>query len=152
MKPRNPFNVRLVAADMFAMVVFCFVTGMFIEIMISGLSFEQSLASRTLAIPVNIAIALPYGVFRDWIIRQGMKLSRSSLMKQLSDLLSFVSFQIPVYIAILYTVGASHDQIVAAVTSSVVMFSVLGMLYGHFLESCRRWFRVPGYVANVSNH
>jgi len=152
MKPRNPFNVRLVAADMFAMVVFCFVTGMFIEIMISGLSFEQSLASRTLAIPVNIAIALPYGVFRDWIIRQGMKLSRGSLMKQLSDLLSFVSFQIPVYIAILFTVGASHDQIVAAVTSSVVMFSVLGMLYGHFLESCRRWFRVPGYSTRVNNH
>ncbi len=57
MKSRGPFCIRNAAADTFAMVVFCFITGMIIEILISGMTFEQSLASRTLSIPVNIAIA-----------------------------------------------------------------------------------------------
>ncbi|MDW2035514.1 L-alanine exporter AlaE, partial [Vibrio sp. 665] len=49
MKSRGPFCIRHAAADTFAMVVFCFITGMIIEILISGMTFEQSLASRTLS-------------------------------------------------------------------------------------------------------
>lgn len=149
MKARSPFNVRNAAADMFAMVVFCFVTGMIIEVLISGISFEKSLASRTLAIPVNILIALPYGLFRDWISKTGNRISNSRLMKNISDLFAFVVFQSPVYVAILFAVGASQSQIIAAVTSSILMFSVLGVLYGHFLDMCRRWFKVPGYYQQV---
>ncbi len=150
MKSRSPFKVRNAAADMFAMVVFCFVTGMVVEVLISGISLEKSLASRTLAIPVNILIALPYGIFRDWIIKKGTQISSTSFMKNTADLFAFVSFQSPVYIAILLAVGASHDQIVAAVTSSIAMFSVLGVLYGYFLDLCRRLFKVPGYYQPTS--
>ncbi|GLO60506.1 L-alanine exporter AlaE [Vibrio sp. MACH09] len=149
MKARSPFSVRNVAADMFAMVVFCFVTGMITEVVISGISFETSLASRTLAIPVNILIALPYGIFRDKIMKLAAKLSTTRLMKNGADLFAFVAFQSPVYIAILMVVGASEEQIIAAVTSSIAMFSVLGVLYGYFLDVCRRWFRVPGYYQQV---
>ena len=70
-----PLKYRNAAADTFAMVVFSFAAGMMIEIFISGMSFEQSLASRTLSIPVNIAIAWPYGMFRDYMIRTGMRFS-----------------------------------------------------------------------------
>lgn len=150
MKSRSPFKVRNAAADMFAMVVFCFVTGMVVEVLISGISLEKSLASRTLAIPVNILIALPYGIFRDWIIKKGTQISSTSFMKTTADLFAFVSFQSPVYIAILMAVGANHDQIVAAVTSSIAMFSVLGVLYGYFLDLCRRLFKVPGYYQPTS--
>ncbi len=79
MKARGPFCIRHAAADTFAMVVFCFVTGMIIEIFVSGMTFQQSLASRTLSIPVNIAIAWPYGVFRDYVLRQGRKISPNLL-------------------------------------------------------------------------
>lgn len=149
MKSRGPFCIRNAAADTFAMVIFCFVSGMFIEIFVSGMTFEQSLASRTLSIPVNIAIAWPYGVFRDFMLRQGAKLSSSSVMKNLSDLVAYVLFQSPVYAAILFTVGASTDQIVTAVATNAVISCGMGVLYGYFLDLCRKLFRVPGYYHQI---
>ncbi|MBY5945340.1 L-alanine exporter AlaE [Photobacterium rosenbergii] len=145
MSVKGPFNVRSAAADTFAMVIFSFITGMMIEVFISGMTFEQSLASRTLSIPVNIAIAWPYGVFRDMMIRQGMKLSATGWMKGVSDMLAYVLFQSPVYACILLVVGADFDQIITAVTSNAFVSGALGVVYGQFLEMCRRMFRVPGY-------
>lgn len=74
---------RQAAADMFAMVVFSFIAGMAIEIFVSGMSFHQSLASRTLSIPVNIVIAIPYGLFRDWVLRNSQRISEKRGMKKL---------------------------------------------------------------------
>ncbi|EIU7059152.1 TPA: L-alanine exporter AlaE [Vibrio vulnificus] len=145
MKSRAPFCIRHAAADTFAMVVFCFILGMIIEILISGMTFQQSLASRTLSIPVNIAIAWPYGVFRDWVLRQGARVSTSGLMKNVSDLVAYVLFQSPVYAGILLAVGASTEQIITAVTSNAIISCGMGVLYGYFLDMCRRWFKVPGY-------
>ncbi|HDY7706557.1 TPA: L-alanine exporter AlaE [Vibrio vulnificus] len=145
MKSRAPFCIRHAAADTFAMVVFCFISGMIIEILISGMTFQQSLASRTLSIPVNIAIAWPYGVFRDWVLRQGARVSTSGLMKNVSDLAAYVLFQSPVYAGILLAVGASTEQIITAVTSNAIISCGMGVLYGYFLDMCRRWFKVPGY-------
>lgn len=145
MSRTGPFCVRNAAADTFAMVVFSFVAGMAIEIFVSGMTFEQSLASRMLSIPVNIAIAWPYGVFRDYMLRQGSRLSPSSWMKNLADLLAYVLFQSPVYAAILWTVGADMDQIITAVTSNAAVSCVMGVIYGYFLDVCRKMFRVPGY-------
>lgn len=149
MKNRAPFCFRHAAADTFAMVVFCFISGMIIEVFISGMSFEQSLASRTLSIPVNIAIAWPYGVFRDSIVRFAHRYSERAWVKTISDLVAYVSFQSPVYILILLAVGASYDQIVTAVTSNAVISSGMGIVYGYFLDHCRRWFRVPGYYQSL---
>ncbi|EIO3936014.1 L-alanine exporter AlaE [Vibrio vulnificus] len=145
MKSRAPFCIRHAAADTFAMVVFCFISGMIIEILISGMTFQQSLASRALSIPVNIAIAWPYGVFRDWVLRQGARVSTSGLMKNVSDLVAYVLFQSPVYAGILLAVGASTEQIITAVTSNAIISCGMGVLYGYFLDMCRRWFKVPGY-------
>ena len=145
MSRTGPFCVRNAAADTFAMVVFSFVAGMAIEIFVSGMTFEQSLASRMLSIPVNIAIAWPYGVFRDYMLRKGSRLSPSSWMKNLADLLAYVLFQSPVYAAILWTVGADMDQIITAVTSNAAVSCVMGVIYGYFLDVCRKMFRVPGY-------
>ncbi|EAR55662.1 L-alanine exporter AlaE [Photobacterium angustum] len=138
-----PLKYRNAAADTFAMVVFSFAAGMMIEIFISGMSFEQSLASRTLSIPVNIAIAWPYGMFRDYMIRTGMRFSTKRWMKGFSDMVAYVLFQSPIYACILFVVGANFDQIVTAVTSNIVVSGALGIVYGQFLEMCRRMFRVP---------
>ncbi|MDG3087725.1 L-alanine exporter AlaE [Vibrio hannami] len=145
MKVRAPFNLRNFAADTFAMVVFCFITGMAIEVFISGLSFEKSLASRLVSIPVNIAIAVPYGLYRDWVVRQGAKVATGSFAKNVSDLFAFVTFQSPVYVAILLSVGASTEQIISAVSVNAALSCGMGILYGYFLDSCRKMFRVPGY-------
>ncbi|MDB1124303.1 L-alanine exporter AlaE [Vibrio algarum] len=149
MRVRGPFCVRNVAADTFAMVVFCFVSGMIIEVFVSGMSLEKSLESRLVSIPVNIAIALPYGLFRDWVLRKGAKFSSTSFMKNVSDLFAYVAFQSPVYAGILLFVGASTDQIITAVSTNAAISCGMGVLYGCFLDSCRKLFRVPGYVRQV---
>lgn len=142
---KNSFNIRNAAADTFAMVIFSFIAGMLIEVFISGMTLEQSLASRTLSIPINIAIAWPYGVFRDAMLRAGKRLSTSGWMRSVADMLAYVLFQSPVYAMILLVVGADTDQIMKAVASNAVVSGALGVVYGHFLDACRKMFKVPGY-------
>ncbi|WP_407334359.1 L-alanine exporter AlaE [Enterovibrio sp. 27052020O] len=141
-------RVRSVVADMFAMVIFCFVTGMMIEIFVSGMSFEQSLASRLLSIPVNILIAWPYGVFRDSVLTFAKRHSASRLSKRAADFFAYVTFQSPVYAGILFSVGAEPSQIVTAVASNALLSGMLGVVYGVFLERCRKFFRVGTSLPN----
>lgn len=119
-------RLRHAVADTFAMVVYCSIVNMMIEIFLSGMSFEQSLSSRLVAIPVNILIAWPYGFYRDAIMRIARRTSPSGWMKNLADVLAYVTFQSPVYVAILLTVGADWHQIVAAVSSNIVVSMMMG--------------------------
>ena len=135
-------RLRHAVADTVAMVVYCFIVGMMIEIFISGMSFQQSLSSRLVSIPVNIVIAFPYGVYRDLILRQAQRLSPARTVRSLADMLAYVTFQSPVYAAILLFVGADWQQIVTAVSSNMVVSMLMGAAYGYFLEYCRRLFRV----------
>ncbi|MBZ3655827.1 L-alanine exporter AlaE [Salmonella enterica subsp. enterica serovar Senftenberg] len=136
-------RLRHAVADTFAMVVYCSVVNMLIEIFLSGMSFEQSLSSVLVAIPVNILIAWPYGVYRDLIMRVARKASRRDGPKP-ADVLAYVTFQSPVYIIILLTVGAGWHQIVAAVSSNIVVSMLMGAVYGYF-DYCRRLFKVSSY-------
>jgi hypothetical protein len=96
---------------------------------------------------VNILIAWPYGRYRDLFIRVARRFQRQPfLLRNLADLLAYVSFQSPVYAAILWSVGADGQQIITAVTSNAVVSMAMGVVYGYFLEYCRRLFRVAGYV------
>ncbi|EBA0988124.1 L-alanine exporter AlaE [Salmonella enterica] len=138
-------RLRHAVADTFAMVVYCSVVNMLIEIFLSGMSVEQSLSSRLVAIPVNILIAWPYGVYRDLIMRVARKASPAGWAKNLADVLAYVMFQSPVYIIILLTVGADWHQIMAAVSSNIVVSMLMGAVYGYFLDYCRRLFKVSNY-------
>lgn len=93
-------RLRHAVADTFAMVVYCSVVNMCIEVFLSGMSFEQSFYSRLVAIPVNILIAWPYGMYRDLFMRAARKVSPSGWIKNLADILAYVTFQSPVYVAI----------------------------------------------------
>lgn len=136
-------RMRGIIADTVAMVVYCFLTGMAIEIVLSGMTFEQSLSSRLLSIPVNIVIAWPYGLYRDWIVALARHLNANSRWgKNMADLFAYVSFQSPVYVAILLAIGAEPSQILKAVASNAIISMVMGVAYGYFLEYCRRLFRV----------
>ena len=86
-------RLRHAVADTFAMVVYCTVVNMMIEIFLSGMSFEQSLSSRLVAIPVNIIIAVPYGFYRDFAMRQARRVSTSGWMKNIADVVAYVTFQ-----------------------------------------------------------
>lgn len=135
-------RLRHAAADIFAMVVYCSVVNMMIEIFISGMSFEQSLSSRLVAIPINMVIAWPYGLYRDSAMRAARRLGGSGWVKTVADVLAYVTFQSPVYAVILWSVGADAQQIVTAVSSNIVVSMMMGAAYGYFLEYCRRLFRV----------
>lgn len=138
---------RSAAADTFALVVYCFIAGMAIETLVSGMSFQQSLSSRLVSIPVNILIAWPYGRYRDLFIRLATRFPRGQwLLRNLADLLAYVSFQSPVYAAILWSVGADGQQIMTAVAGNAVVSMAMGVVYGYFLDYCRKLFRVTGYV------
>ncbi|WP_230354079.1 L-alanine exporter AlaE [Lelliottia sp. WAP21] len=138
-------RLRHAVADTFAMVVYCSVVNMVIEIFLSGMSFEQSLSSRLVAIPVNILIAWPYGLYRDAAMRLARRISPAGWGKNLADVLAYVTFQSPVYVAILLTVGADWPQIFAAVSSNIVVSMLMGAAYGYFLDYCRRLFKVETY-------
>ena len=114
-------RLRHAVADTFSMVVYCSVWDMLIEIFLSGMTFEQSLSSRLVAIPVNIIIAWPYGLYRDAVMRFARRISPAGWVKNLADVLAYVTFQSPVYVAILLTVVADWHQIVAAVSSNIVI-------------------------------
>jgi hypothetical protein len=139
-------RLRHAVADTFAMVVYCSVVNMLIEIFLSGMSVEQSLSSRLVAIPVNMLIAWPYGFYRDWVMQHARRLSPTIRMKNLADVVAYVTFQSPVYIVILLSVGADWHQIAAAVSSNIVVSMMMGAVYGYFLDYCRRLFRVSQYV------
>lgn len=138
-------RLRHAVADTFAMVIYCSVVNMLIEILLSGMTFEQSLSSRLVAIPVNIIIAWPYGLYRDAFMRFARRYSSAGGVKNMADVLAYVTFQSPVYMAILLTVGADWHQIAAAVSSNIVVSMVMGAAYGYFLDYCRRLFRVSSY-------
>jgi len=140
-------RLRMAAADTFALVVYCFIAGMAIEILLSGMSVEQSLSSRLVSVPVNIAIAWPFGQYRDAVLRLARRYGPDTFWtRNIADLLAYVSFQSPVYAAILWSVGADTQQIMTAVSSNAVGSMILGVAYGYFLEYCRRLFHVSGYV------
>ncbi|WP_410016423.1 L-alanine exporter AlaE [Sodalis sp. C49] len=140
-------RLRMAAADTFALVVYCFIAGMFIEVLLSGMTLQQSLSSRLLSVPVNIVIAWPFGQYRDAVLRLARRHGPNRFWaRNIADLLAYVSFQSPVYVLILLAVGADSQQILTAVTSNAVGSMILGVAYGYFLEYCRRLFHVKGYV------
>ena len=71
---------RETIADTFALISFGLVVGMSVELFVAGLSIEQSLHSRLLSIPVNLLIARPYGIYRDWIMAQVRKIVSGSIV------------------------------------------------------------------------
>ncbi|EHM50827.1 MAG: L-alanine exporter AlaE [Yokenella regensburgei] len=138
-------RLRHAVADTFAMVVYCSVVNMLIEVFLSGMTFEQSLSSRLVAIPVNIIIAWPYGIYRDAFMRLTQRISPKGWVRNFTDVLAYVTFQSPVYTVILLAVGADWHQIAAAVSSNIVVSMLMGAVYGYFLDYCRRLFRVENY-------
>jgi acylphosphatase len=109
------------------------------------MTFEQSLSSRLVAIPVNIIIAVPYGFYRDFAMRQARRINTAGWMKNIADVVAYVTFQSPVYVLILLSVGADWHQIAAAVSSNILVSMMMGAVYGYFLDYCRRLFRVAPY-------
>jgi hypothetical protein len=138
----NPSNQsrRAFIVDTSALIVFFTTTGIINERFIVGMTWEQVLHARLLGAALMIPVGRPYGVWRDFLMRRA-KPNRVSQL--LYDSLALVSFQVPIYAAIIAISGASGRGLLLGVLSAAVMMLVLGRPYGAFLNAVRRLFGLP---------
>jgi hypothetical protein len=127
-------------ADTLALVTFAFAVGMFAEVVVSGLSIFQSLQSRLMAIPLNTAVARPYGMYRDWLFFKTRAREKGRLAPAAVDIFALWTFMMPQYAAVLFFVGAAPAQILTACLTVSVLMSLIGRPYGLYLELWRRVF------------
>ena len=133
--------MRRYLADTFALFVFSMLAGMFTEIVVAGLTVEQSLYARLTALPVILITGRPYGLYRDWMWRV-WRANEGVTRRLLADTAALISFQLPVYWVILAFVGATLWQIAAASVTATVILAVSGRPYGALLDVSRRLFGV----------
>ncbi|MCX4025260.1 L-alanine exporter AlaE [Endozoicomonas sp. SM1973] len=137
-------------ADTFAFISFAFVTGLFFEIVVTGLSVEQSLQSRLVNIPVNLLIATPYGLFRDWIFKLFNAVDASQIKRSVVDTLAFILFHPTVYGFTLVLIGANPEQIVTACSVLIVASVFMARPYGIYLQFCRGLFKIEAVPSGAS--
>ena len=135
-------NLKKFLADTFAMILFSLIIGGFVELVITGLTLEQTIKIRATAIPISLIIGRPYGLYRDWIFKTITSNNKTALQTFLLDTFANLTFQIPLYILILLLNGATLVQVFTAVGSILIIVSISGRPYGIFLNFCRKLFSV----------
>lgn len=127
-------------ADTTALILFFTTTGIINERFIAGMTWDQVFHARLLGTCLMIPVARPYGIWRDWLMRRACQ-SKASLL--LWDSVALVSFQVPIYAAIIAFSGASGGGLVRGILGATVMMLFLGRPYGAFLNGIRRLFGLP---------
>jgi hypothetical protein len=137
----KPFRRRAFIADTTALILFFTSTGVINERFIAGMSWDQVLHARVLGAALMVPVGRPYGVWRDYVMRHAQSTNR--LLQLLWDSVALVSFQVPIYVAIIAISGASGRGLWLGVLGATVMMLVLGRPYGAFLNGVRRRFGLP---------
>lgn len=110
------------------------------ERFIAGMTWEQVFHARLLGAVLMVPVGRPYGIWRDWVMRHARPNRLSHL---LWDSFALVSFQVPIYAAIIAVSGASGRGLLLGVVGATVMMLALGRPYGAFLGWVRALFGVP---------
>ncbi|WP_095126020.1 L-alanine exporter AlaE [Pseudomonas sp. Irchel s3a12] len=127
-------------ADTTALIVFFTTTGILNERLIAGMTWDQVLHARLLGAALMIPVARPYGLWRDWVMTRASSGRGSRLIW---DSIALISFQVPIYAAIIAFSGASGEGLVRGTLGAAVMMLVLGRPYGAFLNRVRKLFGLP---------
>lgn len=127
-------------ADTTALILFFTTTGIINERFIAGMTWEQVLHARLLGAALMVPVARPYGLWRDRLMTLAGP-GRAS--RVLWDSLALVSFQVPIYAAIIATSGASAGGVVRGTLGAALMMLLLGRPYGAFLNAVRKLFGLP---------
>ncbi|NHF73339.1 L-alanine exporter AlaE [Paracoccus xiamenensis] len=131
---------RAFIADTTALVLFFTATGILNERFIAGMSWSEVAQARILGAALMLPVARPYGIWRDWVMRRA---GPGRLSRLLWDSVALVSFQVPIYGAIIWISGASGAGFWRGVLGAAVMMLALGRPYGAFLNWIRRLFGLP---------
>ncbi|WP_244487986.1 L-alanine exporter AlaE [Aureimonas sp. Leaf454] len=87
-----------------------------------------------------VPVGRPYGLWRDWLMTHAKPSRLSQIMW---DSIALVSFQVPIYAAIIAVSGASGRALFLGVLGAAVLMMVLGRPYGAFLNLVRKLFGLP---------
>jgi len=133
----DPRRWRTFIADTSALLLFFTTTGLINERFIAGMNWDQVFHARLLGAVLMIPIGRPYGVWRDYVMRRatGKRLSRLFW-----DSVALVSFQVPIYAAIIGISGATGRGLWLGTLGATLMMLVLGRPYGAFLNAVRALF------------
>ena len=137
---RTSPNRRAFIADTTALILFFTTTGVINERYIAGMAWEQVLHARLLGAVLMVPTGRPYGVWRDWVMRHARPSRWSRL---LWDSLALVSFQVPIYAAIIAVSGASGRGLLQGILGATAIMLALGRPYGAFLNWVRMLFGLP---------
>jgi hypothetical protein len=127
-------------ADTTALILFFTTTGIINERFIAGMTWDQVLHARLLGAALMIPVARPYGLWRDWLMRRAKE---SPISRLLWDSTALVSFQVPIYAAIIAFSGASGGGLVRGTLGAALIMLFLGRPYGAFLNGVRKLFGLP---------
>lgn len=135
-------NQLSVVADTTAMILFFTTTGIINERFVAQMEWEQVLHARVLGAVLMVPVAWPYGLWRDWLMQRARAHRLSHLFW---DSLALVSFQVPIYVAIIAISGASGQGLLLGTIGATAMMLALGRPYGVFLNWIRALFGLaPG--------
>jgi len=129
-------SMKAFLVDTLATVVFFTVVAAIAELVVVGLEPSQVLVARLFMVPVMVATGRPYGMWRDWVF--GRLRPQSRMAKVVVDTMSFISFQMPVYMVSLAIVGATAAEMLAAAAAAIVGMMLASRPFGIFLEMVRK--------------
>lgn len=135
-----PPSTRAYLADTSALILFFTTTGVINERWIAGMTWEQVLHARLIGAALMMPVGRPYGMWRDWMMRHARE---TRLSRLLWDSLALMSFQVPIYAAIIAVSGATGSGLLRGVLGAAAMMLFLGRPYGAFLNAVRRLFGLP---------
>ena len=95
------------------------------------------LVSRAATIPALLLTGRPYGLWRDAVLNRTGARAGGRLAFLVADTIAFLTFQMPVYAAVLALAGAAPAQIARALVAATLAMLLLSRPFGAFLD----WLR-----------
>ncbi|KAF1015526.1 MAG: L-alanine exporter AlaE [Stenotrophomonas maltophilia] len=121
------------------MMAFFTTTGVFNERIVCGLAWDETLQARMLGAALMLPTARPYGLWRDRVMQHCSGTPASRLLHESAAL---VTFQVPLYVAVIAASGASGMELVRGAAVATAVMLACGRPYGAFLAWVRRCFGV----------
>jgi hypothetical protein len=130
---------RAFLADTTALILFFTATGILNERFVAGMDWDQIGRARLLGAVLMVPVGRPYGLWRDWVMRRARP---TRLSRFVWDTAALVSFQVPLYVAIIAVNGAAGEQLLFGALGATAIMLACGRPYGTFLRWIRSLFGV----------
>ncbi len=132
--------MRNFLADTTALVVFFTLTGMLNERYVAGMDWSEVAKARLIGAPLMVLTARPYGLWRYWVMDRSGATHCGAMRAFWFDTLALLSFQVPLYAAIVWSSGAAGPEVLHASAGAAVIMLISGRPYGLWLDLVRRWY------------